>query len=56
MDVATMKHPKFNWKTYPADYNELSTGAKMNVGDLNEFRRAKDNELIRMLGFNSGIR
>ena len=51
-----MKHPKFNWKTYPADYNELSTGAKMNVGELNEFRRAKDNELIRMLCFNSGIR
>ena len=51
-----MKHPKFNWKTYPADYNELSTGAKMNVGELNEFRHAKDNELIRMLCFNSGIR
>ena len=51
-----MKHPKFNWKTYPADYNELSTGAKMNIGELNEFRRAKDNELIRMLCFNSGIR
>lgn len=51
-----MKQPKFNWKTYPADYNELSSGAKMNVGELTEFRHAKDNELIRMLCFNSGIR
>ena len=24
-----MKHPKFSWKKYPADYNELSTGATM---------------------------
>lgn len=51
-----MKHPKFNWKTYPADYSELSTGAKMNVGKLTEIRAPKENELIRMLCFNSGIR
>lgn len=51
-----MKHPKFNWKTYFADYNELSTGAKMNVGELSEIRPPKENELCRMLCFNSGIR
>jgi len=51
-----MKHPKFNWKTYPADYSELSTGTKMNVGKLTEIRLPKENELIRMLCFNSGTR
>lgn len=51
-----MKHPKFNWKTYPADYSELSTGAKMNVGELTEIRAPKENELVRLLCFNSGIR
>ncbi len=51
-----MKHPKFNWKTYPADYNELSTGAKMNVGEITQIRAPKENELTRMLCFNSGIR
>ena len=51
-----MKHPKFNWKTYPADYSELSSGSKMNVGEIKQIRTPKDNELIRMLCFNSGIR
>lgn len=51
-----MKHPKFNWKTYQADYNELKTGTKMNVSEITQFRCPKDNELIRMLCFNSGIR
>lgn len=51
-----MKHPEFNWKTYPTDYSELKTGAKMNVGKLSEIRKPKDNELVRMLCFNSGIR
>ena len=51
-----MKHPKFNWKTYPADYSELSSGAKMNVSELKGIRAPNDNELTRMLCFNSGIR
>ena len=51
-----MKHPKFNWKTYPADYSELKTGTKMNVGELTEIRAPKENELTRLLCFNSGIR
>ena len=51
-----MKHPKFNWKTYPADYSELSSGTKMNVGELKSIRAPDDNELTRMLCFNSGIR
>ena len=51
-----MKHPKFNWKTYPADNKELQTGTEMNVSELNKIRRAEDNELTRMLCFNSGIR
>ena len=51
-----MKHPKFNWKTYPADYSELKTGSKMNVGKLTQIRKPQENELIRMLCFNSGIR
>ena len=56
MENYNMKHPKFNWKTYPADYSELSMGAKMNVGQLTEIRAPKENELIRILCFNSGIR
>lgn len=51
-----MKHPKFNWKTYPADYSELSSGAKMNVSDIRHIRAPNENELIRMLCFNSGVR
>lgn len=51
-----MKHPQFNWKTYPADFNELSKGAKMNVGQLTDIQKPKSNELVRMLCFNSGIR
>lgn len=51
-----MKHPKFSWKTYPADYSELSSGAKMNVSELTKIRKPQDNELVRMLCFNSGIR
>ena len=51
-----MKHPKFNWKTYSADYSELKTGSKMNVGLLSEIRQPKENERIRILCFNSGIR
>lgn len=51
-----MKHPRFNWKTYPSDYKELSTGAKMNVGLITEIRAPKENELIRLMCFNSGIR
>ncbi len=51
-----MKQPKFNWKTYPMDYNELSSGTKMNVSELTKIKPAKENELTRMLCFNSGIR
>ena len=51
-----MKHPKFNWKTYTADYNELHSGTKMNIGEITKIRKPKENELTRMLCFNSGIR
>lgn len=51
-----MKHPKFNWKTYPEDYNELKSGTKMNVGEITQIVKPKENELCRMLCFNSGIR
>ena len=51
-----MKHPKFNWKTYPANYSELSTGTKMNVTEITQIKAPKENELTRMLCFNSGIR
>ena len=51
-----MKHPKFNWKTYPADYNELHSGTKMNIGEITQIMKPKENELTRMLCFNSGIR
>ena len=51
-----MNHPKFNWKTYPADYSELSSGTKMNVSELKSIRAPNDNELTRMLCFNSGVR
>ena len=51
-----MKHPKFNWKTYTADYNELHSGTKMNIGEITQIRKPKENELTRMLCFNSGIR
>lgn len=51
-----MKHPKFNWKTYPADFSELSKGTKMNVSEINQIKQPKENELVRMLCFNSGIR
>ena len=51
-----MRQPKFNWKTYPADYNELRSGTKMNIGEITQIRAPKENELTRMLCFNSGIR
>lgn len=51
-----MKHPKFNWQTYPAEHSELSSGTKMNVSDIRHIRAPSENELVRMLCFNSGVR